>query len=114
VFAERLARYDGIVPPGQQPSARTDTPDKCRELLRRAGFEEIEITAEQLGSHIQDTAAWWQETSSTISKLRLDRLSPAQLEKFKAEHLSEVESLRTDQGIWVDATVLFSIATKRS
>jgi ubiquinone/menaquinone biosynthesis C-methylase UbiE len=114
LFNERLAKYDSQAPPGQQVGERTDTPDKCRELLKRAGFEEIEISTEQLGSYIQDTEAYWQQMSSTITKLRLDRLSPAELEKFKAEHLAEVESLRTDQGIWMDVPVVFSVAKKRS
>jgi ubiquinone/menaquinone biosynthesis C-methylase UbiE len=114
LFNERLAKYDSQAPPSQLAVERTDTPDKCRKLLKRAGFEEIESTAEQLGSYIQDSEAYWQQVSSSIIKLRLERLSPAELEKFKAEHLAEVESLRTGQGIWMDIPVVFSVAKKRS
>ena len=114
MFYERLAQYDGQVPPDQRFLGRADTPDKCRELLKRAGFEEIEITTEQLGYHLRDATAYWQEMSSTIVKPRLDRLSPADLERFKAEHLSEVEFLWTEQGIWIDIPTHFSVATKRS
>lgn len=112
--SERLNQYDGQTPSGQKPGERTDTPGKCRELLKRAGFKEIEITTEQLGYHLRDATAYWQQISSMIFKPRLDRLSPAELKKFKAEHLSEVEFLWTDQGIWIDATTHFSVATKRS
>ena len=112
--SERLNQYEGQAPTDQQPGERTDTPGKCRELLKRAGFEEIEITTEQLGYHLRDATAYWQQMSSTIVKPRLDRLSPADLERFKAEHLSEVESLWTDQGIWIDVPTHFSVATKRS
>jgi arsenite methyltransferase len=114
MFYERLARYEGQAPPGQQPG-RTDTPDadKYRELLKSAGFEEIEITTEQLGGYHQDATAYWQEVAYTIIRLSPARLSPAELEKFKAEHLAEVESLRTGQGIWMDLPGVFSIAKRR-
>jgi len=113
LFYDRLSQYDGQAPPGDYTS-RTGTPDKCREMLKRTGFEKLEITTEQLGFYFQDTTAYWQEMSSMIHGLRLERLSPADLERFKAEHLSEVESLRTDRGIWVDVPVHFSLATKPS
>jgi arsenite methyltransferase len=112
LFNKRLTQYDKQAPPSQQPGERTDTPDSCGDLLKRAGFEEIETCVEQLGYFVQDANAWWREVSSTPSKLRLNRLSQAELEKFKAEHLSEVESLRVDQGIRIEVPVIFSIATK--
>jgi ubiquinone/menaquinone biosynthesis C-methylase UbiE len=108
---ERLARYEGQAPPVRQPSGKTSTPYKCRELLKRAGFEDIEITTEQLGDHLQDTTAYWKEISLTFWFL-LARLSPADLEKFKTEHLSEVESLRTNQGFWLNIPAIFSVAKK--
>ena len=113
LFNECLARYVKQMPADSElPIARTDTPDKCRELLENAGFEEIDITAEQLGFHYQDTADYWQETSSGIPRVLLEPLSPADLERFKEEHLAEVESIRTDEGILNDVPVLFSLAKK--
>ncbi len=91
-----------------------DIPDGCRELLKRTGFGEIEVITEQLGGYVQDIADIWREINSTINKLRLDRLGPALDEKFKSEYLHELESLRTEQGIWIDSTILFSIAKKQS
>jgi hypothetical protein len=111
LFFERLARYEGQAPPVRQPGGKTGTPYKCRELLKRAGFEDIEITEEQLGDHLQDTTAYWKEISLTFRFL-LARLSPADLEKFKTEHLAEVESLRTDQGFWLNIPAIFSVAKK--
>lgn len=114
LFHERMAQYDEQPPPDQRFIGRTDTPDKCRELLENAGFEDIDVTAEQLGFYFQDTADYWQEISSGVYRLFLGRLSHADLERFKEEHLAEVETLRTDQGIWNDVPVLFSVAIKRS
>jgi len=111
LLLERLDRYGGQAPPVRQPSGKTGTPYKCRELLKRAGFEDIEITKEQLGDYLQDTTVYWKEISLTFRFL-LARLSPADLEKFKTEHLSEVESLRTNQGFWLNIPAIFSVAKK--
>lgn len=112
LFFERLAQYEGPASPDQQLSRTIYTSDKYRELLKRAGFEDIETTTEQLGDHLQDTTAYWKEISSTY-RFTMTRMSPADLEKFKTEHLSEVESLRTDQGFWLDVPAIFSVAKKR-
>jgi len=113
-FFDRLAKYDGMPPPGQGLDEKVDAPDKCQELLKGAGFEEINIITEQLGFYLLDTTSYWRELSSMIVRLRLERLSPADLQKFKAEHLAEVESQRTNQGVWIDVPVHFSIAKKGS
>jgi arsenite methyltransferase len=112
LFLERLTRYDGLELPGPQASARTGTPEKCRELLKDAGFKKIQVTTEQLGDYLKDLQDYWREVSSTIMRVRLLRFSPAVLEKFKAEHLAEVEPLLTEKGIWIDVPTLFSIAVK--
>ncbi len=39
-------------------------------------------------------------------------LEPDRLEQFKAEHLTEVESLKTDKGIWMDVGVIYSKGLK--
>jgi ubiquinone/menaquinone biosynthesis C-methylase UbiE len=112
LFSKCLARYDGQVSKVEQPLMRTDTPDKCQELLGRTDFREIEIISEQLGFYLPDKNSYWKEMSSGNARLRLDRLSPDELEKFKAEHLAEVDSLRTESGIWINLPVIFSLAIK--
>jgi ubiquinone/menaquinone biosynthesis C-methylase UbiE len=112
MFLERLTRYDGLEPPTLQASARTGTPEKCYDILRDAGFKEIEVTSEQLGDYLQDIQEYWQEVSSTIMRPRLLRLSAPALQKFTTEHLAEVETLRTNKGIWINIPVYFSVAIK--
>jgi len=112
LFLERLTRYDGMELPGPQASARTGTPEKCRALLEGAGFKNIDVVPEQLGAYLRDIDDYWQEVSSTIMKVRLNRFSPAVLEKFRSEHLAEVAPLVTEKGIWIDAPALFSTAIK--
>ena len=115
LFQERVKKYTGQSSTIQRGMSRTDTQDKCRELIERAGFKDIEINTEQLGYYIQDVEVYWQEIiSSTVNRLRLDRLRTNDRMKIKVDHFAEVESLRTDKGIWIDIPVIFSEATKLS
>jgi ubiquinone/menaquinone biosynthesis C-methylase UbiE len=112
-LGERLSKYFGQSPPVPFFIERTNTPDKCQALLQGAGFEDIHITTEQLGFYLPDLTAYWQEISQTFVRLHLMRLSPSDYEKFKAEHLSDMKSLLTDKGIWLEMPTHFSVATKR-
>jgi ubiquinone/menaquinone biosynthesis C-methylase UbiE len=112
-LGERLSRYFGEAPPVPFFIERTNTPDKCRALLKGAGFKDMDITTEELGFYLPDLVAYWQEISQTFVRLHLIRLSPADYERFKAEHLSEMKSLLTDQGIWLEIPTHFSVAKKR-
>ena len=111
-FFNKLAYYEGQEVSEQQFGTATDTPEKCRKLLMDAGFSRVEVYEEQMGFYLPDTSSYWQEVSSMIVRLRLERLSPEILKRFKEEHLSEVESRRTDKGIWIDVPILFSVAKK--
>ena len=116
LFNDRLNKYEEQSSTRQgSVGSKTDTPDKCRELINQAGFGNIEISTEQLGYNIQDVEIYWQEIiSSTIMRLRLDRVSDNDRKQIKADHLGEIESLRTENGIWIDVPVIFSMATKPS
>ena len=41
------------------------------------------------------------------------QLSANDQERFKREHLDEIEALRTRDGIWLDVGVLYTCGTKR-
>jgi arsenite methyltransferase len=107
-----LSRYDGQPPPIPAFINPTNTVNKCREFLTNADFENIEIKTEQLGFYLPDLTAYWQEISHSFISLRLSSLSTADLERFKTEHLAEMESFRTDQGFWLDIPTIISIAMK--
>jgi arsenite methyltransferase len=107
-----LSRYDGQPPPVLFFIERTNTSGKCRELLKHTGFVEIEIITEQLDCQYPDTAAYWQDISLSFVSPRLACLSSADLEKFKAEHLSEMELLYADRDILIEFPTHISVAKK--
>jgi arsenite methyltransferase len=111
-IGECLSRYDGQPPAVPYFIETTNSPRKCLEFLQRAGFEKIEITIEDLGCEYPDTAAYWQEITITFVGIRMTRLSPADLERFKTEHLAEMKSTFRDTPIPLEVPTLFSIAKK--
>lgn len=109
-----LSRYDGQPPPTPFFIERTNTPEKCRELLKGANFKGIEIITEQLDCQYQDVSDYWQEIALSFVSPRLARLSPDSLERFKAEHLSEIESIYADRDILIEFPTHISVAKKGS
>jgi len=109
-----LSKYDNQPPPIPFFIDRTNTPEKCRELLKSAGFEEIDIITEQLDCQYPNTEAYWQEIALSFVSPRLARLNSDDLQRFKAEHLSEMEFLYADRDILIEFPTHFSVGKKRA
>ncbi|MGQ4648453.1 methyltransferase domain-containing protein [Lyngbya aestuarii] len=92
----------------------TGTEEKCHALLQEAGFEDIEVKTEQLGSYISLSQAkkTWDGSLNHPLCRPLKQLSPEQLEQVKVEYFAELEALVTDQGIWNDITTFFILGRK--
>ncbi len=92
------------------------TPEKCHNLLREAGFQNIEVKTEQFGEYISldDAKKWWQGDGVWINPRGnpLSQRSQEQLQRLKAAYDAEVETLATDRGVWHDITTFFVIGRK--
>lgn len=91
------------------------TPEKCYGMVRQAGFQDIEIKINQFGSYLNLNDAknmwngsWWLHPQGNP----LLQLQPEQIERLKAEYITEVEALATEQGFWHDVTTFFVLARK--
>lgn len=112
MFSEKLSKYENNETPPRR-SGLTDTPEKCLALLKNAGFSNTQVTTEQLGFYLHNEEEYWQLVSNTYSTIpRLARLETNKLDRFKAEHLADVKSYWTDQGIWINEPVHFGIGEK--
>jgi len=111
LYRELLQRY-GIPLPAELPTQRVDTPAKCEALLRKAGFEQIETRAEELGYYLPDAEQCWEIVWYTGARTPLTYLPSPVVERFKADYLAAVATSATEQGIWVDWPVVFSLAHK--
>jgi hypothetical protein len=91
------------------PSAREqiDTPEKCLNIVRAAGFEEITLQTEQLGYYLSSLDEWWDLVWNAGFRIRLSQIPSEKIEQFKVEHLAEVAKLMTERGLWLDVETIF-------
>ena len=109
LYSNRLKKY------GKEtvPLPALSTPKECREILTRAGFENIEVVTEQLGFYLTDKQECWQQLSSSLAiRPLLTSLNAEEQERFKKEHFLDLEPLLTDKGIWIDMPINFGIGEK--
>lgn len=101
-----------------QLSQPTGTVEKCDDLLKQAGFEEIDIQTEADGNYISLEKAkrmWLNDGLSPTPGQHpnpLLQLSPKQLAEAKAKFYAELEMLNTERGIWNDATIFYTFGRK--
>jgi ubiquinone/menaquinone biosynthesis C-methylase UbiE len=110
LWEARVNRYG--IPPEPHPEARLTAPVISERLLRDAGFNRIEVHTEPLGYYLPNGEARWHEIMVSLESKALQKLSPAQREQIRTEHLAELEALTTPQGIWFPVTTNFAFGWK--
>ncbi|MBV6624449.1 MAG: class I SAM-dependent methyltransferase [Rivularia sp. (in: Bacteria)] len=84
----------------QNINAPLGTPEKCRDLLQKVGFQTVSIETQQFGSYISlDDATSWNGGYAHPQSNPLTELSQLQLKQCKAEYQAAVENLATDKGV---------------
>jgi ubiquinone/menaquinone biosynthesis C-methylase UbiE/chorismate mutase/quercetin dioxygenase-like cupin family protein len=106
----RLATY-GVTPP---PPAwrRTATVEGCRRLFEQAGLADIRAESRNVGYFLDGPGEWWDVVWNAGFRRLVGQLAAEEQERFKQEHLREVEALRTQDGIRLDVGVLYTVGTK--
>ncbi len=112
LFFQRIAQF-GIERP---PLAwkRISTEEKLSALFQAASLSEIKVQRKNVGYYLNSANEWWDLIWYAGFRALVNQLSQQQLEKFKAEHLAEIQSLATTEGIWLDVEVLYAIGIKTS
>ena len=94
----------------------TGTPAKCKALLQQSGFQDIKVTAEQLGHYltVQEAKNTWQGDRLWINPQGnpLLNLSDEKLAQIKLAYDAKIEELATDKGVWEDITIYYVSAIK--
>ena len=110
LFVSRLEHYGVKMPP--QTWKRIASEQGCLDLFRKAGMRDIRVMPENVGYFLENAGAWWEIVWNAGFRRLVAQLSPADQERFRREHLDEVSALSTNQGIWLDVGVLFTIGRK--
>lgn len=106
----RLSAYG--VPDQPQAWKRTASDEGCRRLFGAAGLANIRVEQRDLGYYLSGAEEWWEIVWNAGFRRLLAGLSVPDQERFKREHLEELAGLRTEKGIRLDVTVLFTTGTK--
>jgi ubiquinone/menaquinone biosynthesis C-methylase UbiE len=110
IFSKKLEQFGVERPPLKWRLIATAP--KCRDLFGDAGLEEILVERKELGYYLKEPSDWWDVIWNAGFRSQVSRLSPRDLERFKAEHLREAETLRTQDGIWLNVNVLYTAGSK--
>jgi hypothetical protein len=110
LFFDRLQHF-GIDRPNVSWK-RIGTESRVIELCRTAGLAELDVERKNLGYHLKDAGEWWDVLWYAGFRGVLNQLTVQDLERFKADHLAEIQGLATDDGIWFDVDVLLTVARK--
>jgi SAM-dependent methyltransferase len=106
MFYERLGAYGVQMPP--QTWKRISFERGCIQLFESAGLTNITVTRKNVGYHLDSADQWWDIVWNGGFRRMVSQLTMKDQERFKREHLDEVETLRTRDGIWLDVGVLFT------
>ena len=107
---ERLGAYGVKMPPQTWKRIASDT--GCRRLFEQAGLTNITVARKNVGYNLDSAKQWWDVVWNGGFRRMVSQLSPGDQERFKREHLDEVEKLKTKDGIWLDVGVLYTVGTK--
>ncbi|MHB8793418.1 MAG: class I SAM-dependent methyltransferase [Thermoleophilia bacterium] len=110
LFNQRLKSY-GIEPP--EPGwKRIASESGCRQLFESAGINNVLVELEDVGYFLDRADEWWDVIWNAGLRRIVSRLSDKDLERFRKEHLEEVEALRTEEGIMLHVDVIYAIGIK--
>ena len=87
---------------------RLSNPDTCLELMREVGLETVGVETEQVGYHLQCIDDWWAVVWNSGMRGLVQRLNDRQQVEFKERHLESVQSLFSEEGLWLNVEVLVS------
>lgn len=111
ILFKRLEAYGIQMPP--QTWKRISSETGCIQLFERAGLTNITVTPKNVGYYLDNSRQWWEVVWNAGFRRLVSQLSTNNQERFKSEHLDEIEALRTRDGIWLDVGVLYTCGTKK-
>lgn len=102
----RLREYGIEVPP--EGKKRLYTPEQCESLFKGAGLGDVRVGREEVGYFLKDAEDWWNVVWNAGFRRFISQLPEDRKDRFRHEHLSDIEALATTEGVWLRVDVLYT------
>jgi len=112
IFYNRLEQYGVEIPP--MIWKRVATENQCISLFNNAGLDKITCEIVDCGYYLAHPSDWWHVIWNGGFRGLVSKFSNSVLEKFKEEHLQEIETLSTDNGIWLNMKIIYTTGTTKN
>jgi len=86
--------------------------DGCGKLFQDAGLKQIRIEKKNAGYFLNNSSEWWDVVWNAGYRRMVGQIAPEDRENFKREHLREIDTLITSEGIWLDVGILIAEGIK--
>ncbi len=107
LFSKQIEGY-GIEPP-KLMWKRIATEESLEKLYQDAGFISIQTHKKDVSYFLKESEQWWSFLWNAGFRGLLNQLSEDDLQRFRKEHLAEVESHMTKQGLFLRVEILYGI-----
>ncbi|MBI5056657.1 MAG: methyltransferase domain-containing protein [Nitrospirae bacterium] len=105
MFFERIEKFGVETPPTWR---RLSTQEECAALFEKAGLSEVRVNTKDISYYLTDAGQWWDIVWNAGLRRFVSSLTPKDLERFRREHLREIECLSGTEGIRLEMNVLYS------
>lgn len=111
IFLGHLETY-GIKPPSLAWK-RVASSAQCQSLFTDAGMQGVRSERMEFGFYLENAAQWWHIVWNGGFRGLVNKLAPDDLQRFKADHLQEIDGLASDRGVWLEMSILYTVGTKK-
>lgn len=93
-------------------SHKLDTPARCEEISRAAGWEDVRCVEESTEFVYADEEEWWATQWAHGSRAAMERVATDRLDRYKSELFAGLQAHKEPDGIHKVFPALFTVATK--
>lgn len=84
----------------------------CIDLLKDAGFQQVQASTKQLGYHLAKPQDWWELLYHSGTRGLIDQIPEEKLAEFKQQHLDKIATQQKEDGIWLNLPIHFFLGSK--
>jgi ubiquinone/menaquinone biosynthesis C-methylase UbiE len=110
MMLDRLRTHAIAIPPPVWK--RVGNEGACSALFKGAGLTNTRVETRNVGYYLDCAERWWDVIWNAGFRRLVSLLPQDDRDRFKREHLKEIEALTTSDGIWLDVGVLYTVGTK--